>query len=315
MQNYMNRPHLRITSTPEKDRTEERRKTFPVFYNVFTEPESDGSLTKSIVDEQMKRIRAFHQVFVRSIGKPIQIENATIQIENATILQHDDEDHEPQTLGLLYQHCVENPSDTVVYLHSKGSFHAKQENNRLRRFLTRGALSEECAHMPDQCNICSSRFSPLPHPHTSGNMWVAKCVYVRKLINPIEFQQKMEDIFKDGDSIKGIAPEVVDKIHPSAFGLGRYAAEHWINSHPSAVPCDLASDDYKYTWSYDGVPDEDFQIDLKTAPRFEEWVYQMGHHAVIDPLRIQQEYLALYNESTPKIGGVGIFTRAHIRGN
>ena len=126
----------------------------------------------------MKRMRAFHQVFVRSTGKPIQI-------ENATILQHDDEGDESQTLGLLCQHCVENPSDTVVYLHSKGSFHAKEENNRLRR------LSEECAHVPDQCNICSSRFSPLPYPHTSGNMWVAKCVYVRKLINPNEFQQKI----------------------------------------------------------------------------------------------------------------------------
>lgn len=184
----------------------------------------------------MKRMRAFHQVFVRSTGKPIQI-------ENATILQHDDEGDESQTLGLLCQHCVENPSDTVVYLHSKGSFHAKEENNRLRRFSTRGALSEECAHVPDQCNICSSRFSPLPYPHTSGNMWVAKCVYVRKLINPNEFQQKMDDIYKNGDSIKGIAPEVVEKIHPSSFGLDRFAAEHWINSHPSSVPCDLASDD------------------------------------------------------------------------
>ena len=87
-------------STPEKDRTEDKRKTVPVFYNVFTEPESDGSLTKSIVEEQMKRMRAFHRVFVLSTGKPIQI-------ENAIILQHDDEGDESQTLGLLHQHCVE----------------------------------------------------------------------------------------------------------------------------------------------------------------------------------------------------------------
>jgi len=111
----------------------------------------------------------------------------------------------------------------------------------------------------------------------------------------------MDDIYKDGVSIKGIAPEVVEKIHSSSFGLDRFAAEHWINSHPSAVPCDLASDDYKYTWNYNGVPDEDFRIDLKTVPRFEKLVYQLElHHTMIDPLRIQQEYLALYNESTAK---------------
>lgn len=57
----------------------------------------------------------------------------------------------------------------------------------------------------------------------------------------------------------------------------------------------------KYTWNYNGVPDEDFRIDLKTAPRFEKLVYQLElHHAMIDPLRIQQEYLALYNKSTAK---------------
>ena len=150
MQKDMYNPHLCIStcSTPEKDRTEDKRKTVPVFYNVFTEPKSDGSLTKSIVEEQMKRMRAFHQVFVRSTGKPIQI-------ENATILQHDDEGDESQTLGLLCQHCVENPSDTVVYLHSKGSFHATEENNRLRRFLTRltyGTIKESASAVLNQRN-------------------------------------------------------------------------------------------------------------------------------------------------------------------
>ncbi len=180
----------------------------PVFYNVFTGSEESIPRVKNIVKEQFSQLRPEqHEVFVRSIGVPFEI-------ENATLVRHDEDGDEAQTLALLWQYCKDHPnpadeSAKVVYLHSKGSFHPMVKNDRLRRFLTRGALSQECANLPssDPCNVCSSRMSPLPHPHTSGNMWLAKCDYVQKLINPMMFEEKMRQIH--GDSINPVLEQVV----------------------------------------------------------------------------------------------------------
>ena len=128
----------------------------------------------------------------------------------------------------------------------------------LRKFLTRGALSEECSNMPSFCNFCSSRMSPLPHAHTSGNMWAARCEYVRKLMHPIQFEAKMAILY----------PGYVNN---SCIGTGRYSAEHWIHSHPSARPCDLSND--RFTWNYDNIPTDDLEIKLEPAPRFEFMKY------------------------------------------
>ena len=141
-----------------------RNERIPVFYNVFTPTEDVMDNVQSIVNEQMNMSLPQHDFFVRSIGIPFKTPNASV------LLQHDETGNEVETLDFLWQHCNEYPNDKVVYLHSKGSFHPHAKNHKLRKFLTKGALSEECANLPDTCNVCSSRMSPLPHPHTSGNM-------------------------------------------------------------------------------------------------------------------------------------------------
>lgn len=120
-------------------------------------------------------------------------------------------------------------------------------------FLTRGALSKECANLPNTCNVCSSRMSPIPHPHTPGNMWLARCDYVSKLINPRQFAHAMQQVVGGGEN--------------ACRGTGRYAAEHWIHSHPAARPCDLHTDP-AYVWGYWPIPQGDFLKELKPAPRF-----------------------------------------------
>jgi hypothetical protein len=105
------------------------------------------------------------------------------------------EGSEFETLGLLWNYCRDSPhaeNDTVVYIHNKGSFHPSKENTMFRRFITPGALSRECSEMPPECNICSFRFSPLPHPHSPGNMWAARCNYIKLLLDPIKFEWEME---------------------------------------------------------------------------------------------------------------------------
>ena len=258
----------------------------PVFYNVYAKADRI-SPTTSIIKEQMAQLRPEHKVFVRSIGVPVEI-------ENTTTIRFDEEGDEVETLGLLWQHCRDHTSDKVVYIHSKGSFHPSSANDRLRRFLTRGALSEECLNLPSSCNTCSSRMSPLPHPHTAGNMWLARCEYVQKLINPLEFDLRMA---RTAHAEKYVSV-------PWCVGLGRFAAEHWIHSHPSNMPCDLSPDDY--IWGYSRVPRGNFEMKLEPAPRFEINKYVKKRHScffqetkLIGP-RLK-EYKSLYpNETVPE---------------
>merc|ERR1711884_1027800 len=49
------------------------------------------------------------------------------------------------------------------------------------------------------------------------------------------------------------------------FGASHFAAEHWVHSHPSVMPCDLSTSNY--TDSFENIPRNDFEIKLETAPR------------------------------------------------
>ena len=72
----------------------------------------------------------------------------------------------------------------VVDVHSKGSYHPHEFQDQWRDYVTAGALSQECRLMPEHCNMCSSRMSPVPYPHTPGNMWAARCGYISELMDP-----------------------------------------------------------------------------------------------------------------------------------
>mmetsp|Transcript_9150 Transcript_9150/g.25749 ORF Transcript_9150/g.25749 Transcript_9150/m.25749 type:complete len:316 (-) Transcript_9150:1729-2676(-) len=223
-----------------------------VFYNIYTADMDAVSMVKQIVQEQLGDLQPYHKVLVRSIG-------ASFEIPNTTRIRHDETGDEIETLELLWKHCYEHPTSRVAYIHSKGSFHPNPANAKLRKFLTRGALSDSCSFLPEECNVCSSRMSPLPHPHTSGNMWLARCSYVKKLLNPIIFKLAMGNIEY---------PINVNKAQAWCLGRERYAAEHWIHSHPSVQPCDVAGDEINFFWGYSGVPDHKFLFNLSTAPRF-----------------------------------------------
>ncbi len=278
--------NLTSISIPTKQR---HNKTIvvPVFYNVYAHPKRKIriDIAKDIFKEQMALLRPEHKVFVRSIG-------SRIDIYNATHIRHDENGDETGTLGLLWDHCREreNLGGKVVYIHNKGSFNPKPKNDVLRRFMTRGALSEECSNMPTTCNVCSSRMSPVPHAHTSGNMWVARCDYVKKLIDPLKFEEAMRTKVnpKEGEE--------------SCNGMGRFAAEHWIHSHPGVRPCDLSTSS-DFTWAYENVPEGEFEKRLEAAPRFEltkyrKKFYERKYCGPPKPLsKILSEYRDLYDET------------------
>ena len=257
-----------------------------VFYNVYMNPRNLQH-SNSIVKEQASYFNKHHDVFIRTIGHGLQdIEgNSTAMIKN---IQQDDEGDELGTLTLLWQHCLttSETDNKVIYIHNKGSLHPNKNNDVFRRFLTRGALSDECANMPETCNVCSSRFTPYPHPHTSGNMWAAKCDYIRKLGNPKEFAGKMAGLE---------TPAVMSY----CVGKGRFASEHWVHSHPSVKPCDLSTDE-KYLWDYGNIPTGDWEINLQSAPRYsmDTFKFKRGcsDYGTVMKNRLI-EYELLYNET------------------
>lgn len=142
--------------------------------------------------------------------------------------------------------------DTVLYIHSKGSYHPKPSNERLRKYATYAASSKECTHMPDGCNVCGNRMTLFPYPHLFGNMWTAKCAYVSQLVDPLAFDRMLVHL--------------PSKYPEWCAGTGRYASEHWILSHPAANPCDV-SPEANFVKAYENVPVPGSPLQLERAPR------------------------------------------------
>jgi hypothetical protein len=256
----------------------------PVFYSLFVKSQKDAPRVRNIVMEQFSSLLPEHEVYMHSIG--VQLGNISFVTKH---LGHHEQGTEIITLHSLWQYCSNHTDAKVVYLHAKGSSNNNRQNTALRPFLTVGALSRECLSLPATCDVCSSRISPIPHPHTPGNMWLARCSYINKLIDPNLFEAEMESVQRQ-----------LLHVPQSCVGRGRYAAEHWVLSHPSARPCDLCSSS-NYVWSYANVPRQDFVRDLVPAPRFElpkyyfpnipcEWSGTSAKERLY-------EYLELYNET------------------
>jgi hypothetical protein len=240
--------------------TSKTKKIIPIFYNLFVKDRGSMPKAKAIFDEQRSSMLPEHKLFVVSLGydvTPSHLQFVPNDETRVKILEQRPQGDESVTLQMLWQYCQVVPDEDahetlVVYLHSKGSFHPSRLNHALRKALTAGALSKECAELPDSCNVCSFRMSPLPFPHTPGNMWLSRCSYIKKLVSPTTFQVKMEEFYKGRDTCNG---------------RSRWSQEHYIHHHKDVKPCDLLERE-SYTWSYDRSLNGNFKKDLQPAPRF-----------------------------------------------
>ena len=272
----------------------------PIFYNLYINPDNQDDIprVKDLVKEQFQQIQpSIHwPVYVQSIG---QLSKDIIDsIPNSILLGHHSTGSEILSLHSLWEYCQNNTDKSVIYLHSKGSYHPRTENDLLRRFMTYGATSTQCTNLLEsECDTCSSRFTPYPHPHTSGNMWLARCSYVSKLIDPTLFTDQMDTVpianQQQNSNNKG-------KVKEYMIGIGRFAAEHWIYSHPNGRPCDL----YTGTFSvgYFDIPNilNENEFQLSHAPRFQS----LSSYRYLESMKpwtgLQhrwKEYQVLYNET------------------
>jgi hypothetical protein len=128
----------------------------------------------------------------------------------------------------------------------------------------------------------------------TGNFFAADCSYVRKLIPPKDFDDKMSALLTlrreklaENPNYKYLFPNI------SRFdyhGTGRYGALHWVGSHPSMVPCDLTDDLAKW-WG-----------------KFSWSLFPRPSPSRLDPIREHQynyvggnlfKWFGLYNEGPP----------------
>lgn len=240
--------------------------TLNVFYNVFTQ-KGQSAHTLAIVKEQLAELRR-STTNVPNVSSAVDINYVTLgqvisipDCPRCKHLAHIKKGFELHTLQYLWEHCVANRSKSVAYMHTKGSFHTGTGNDHFRRFLTTAIFSRPCLTMPEACNVCSARFSPLPHPHTSGNFWVSPCEYIRRLVAPCRFEAAMAAMVAQAPM------EPHPNREPWHLGLERYAAEHWVHSHPLVSPCDVY--DGAWMWMGGGVPGPGWQPQLSFAPRFD----------------------------------------------
>ena len=174
------------------------------------------------------------------------------------------------TLAQVHNYCREpdHEQNKVVYMHSKGTYTVNKNNDQLRTILMRAILSTECLLQDStmeedfKCDVCSTRFGFLPFLSYMGNMWVAECSYISKLIPPKKFENsKRKAIEKMRNSTRNVHPRLFETkldnrtsylfkesqsywiTRPSWIGIERYAAEHWIGSHPDIVPCEVFASD------------------------------------------------------------------------
>jgi hypothetical protein len=132
---------------------------------------------------------------------------------------------EPVTIKKLWDHCITNPKDIVWYLHNKGAYHSTEGNHILRSILSQYALSSQCYNeVVAESDACGMRFTDIPHRHFPGNMWIAKCSYIRLLPDPT-IGRGVPCSF-GGQIVLGFysTPCFVDP----CLATGRFYIEHWL---------------------------------------------------------------------------------------
>jgi hypothetical protein len=241
-----------------------------IFFNAFFVPDNEEEGIR-IVREQLDEIASSYitslkhgqvPIYFNTFGSPV-LNPAFLNQLCATrklsceLLSHHESASEEVSLQKLYDFCQdqEDQSLRVAYLHNKGSVIPISHNGTTKAWtgqLTAAAMTEQCWNPPDDtCNVCGLLFWPMWSTFFPGNMWTAKCSYVRKLLPPTGFDTRMGGLFnktreliKNGRLANGVYPYSEKKGMSDPvkrlFGVEHFALEHWVGSHPDLQPCDVS---------------------------------------------------------------------------
>jgi hypothetical protein len=298
--------------------------TIALFYNIYIplDDEDDIENAKRIVREQLGQISAANLIlhssspvilYYNTIGNPSVITDsfmADICTDFACVhLKHYSEGFEDLTLTEMHNYCHQHADATVICLHSKGSFHNHPDNSNeyWRRYMTTAVTSPDCLHgvQETSCNVCGLYFFPVWSTFFPGNIYTARCSYVKQLLPPNNYSQAMNDVYIAVMGTNTTRPRVrlnswlYGTKGEGRFGHGRYSSEHWIGSHPSLVPCDMSAEQRYIYWMKDHKSVSK-GLGWSMAPRRDFWsaswflIRQYRMHAMKDDQsRRLQEYFLL----------------------
>ncbi len=250
-----------------------------LFFNIYIPSGEKQSRALEITRSQMDYINASTLNITRVLCNVITETESSVpgcdDMANCFVLKRVESGAETLTLLDVYNYCLNYVSATVIYIHNKGSYHDMPENTHLREMHMKAQVrTSMCLKSVASgiCDVCSARFSPLPHFHTGGNMWTAHCSYVKNLISPIDFEGRMNDTMDSLKKNQTLFDEMfADKFFVNFFiGLERFSSEHWIHSHPNVVPCDVLPNNFAFVWGYDNIPEDSnkWEPELHVGPRF-----------------------------------------------
>jgi hypothetical protein len=204
-------------------------------------------------------------------------------------MRHYDQAYEEVTLERLKEYCHRHESHKAIYMHSKGSYHSNGgKNEGWRRHMTMAVTDERClaTNPPSNnnhnntdrgtCNVCGLMLFVMPAFMFRGNFWAADCSYVNQLLPPVGFEYRLQKVQTTAKQLQNQSQLLVNlqaDINDN-FGRGRYAAEHWVGSHPSFKPCDLTHTVDLLHWFRDWRS-QDFNWSMAPiAPLKGKWPYQ-----------------------------------------
>lgn len=265
--------YYRDVQTPSRDvQTPSQQKTdsppFTIFYHVYVSPdggEEAVNKTMRVVKEQIGQVG---HSYATSLDSMVNLHYVTIGMRDAvkftemqtlckqnrircSHLGHHDLGFEGVTLQAIKDFCEPYGADDshrVIYLHSKGAYHSNAYNHQWRRGLTTAVTSEMCLKPEnDTCNLCGMIYMPMWASFMPGNMWAAKCSYIKKLLPVESYKEKSNDLMRGVKNMIGnktISFRLLimgkKKKMREVFGLDRFADEHWVGGHPSVIPCDVS---------------------------------------------------------------------------
>lgn len=233
--------------------TEER--DLAIFYHIYIPPNKGKKGVEQALDilrEQIDQIGnvqsdTMMSVYFTTTGVA-HVAKRTVEhacYENGVVcnwMGHWTEGQEEVTLTRLYTYCHSNPASTVSYLHTKGSYHTNKGRNHGWRFhLTKAALTCAMKMKASSCNVCGLQFYPVWTTFFPGNMFSGSCEYINQLWAPHDFGTRLENVVADALESGTFLWTLFNASNPGNLGLGRYAMEHWIASHPIVRPCEIVT--------------------------------------------------------------------------
>lgn len=261
--------------------------TGPIFYNLFAPRENRKDVQRMVREQILQRNWTLPNatIYYTLIGDPTLEAYVTSQCSNnCHMREYMDQGDEEHTLQALWDYCQKDaPSNDdedvwVTYIHDKGSYHASRSNEKARRMATKAAMECQTSMTATtsstttnfKCNVCMAAFHAFPQYLASANMWAASCSYIRGLYPPRDYANKLQEMYDttlNHSVLQYSADYVCLKPYERAanfWGLGRYALERWVLSHPFVKPCEVLPMGEREV-SYTDFPQE-WQAKLRKAP-------------------------------------------------